>query len=47
MIYLGPEQCEFCGRMIEDTNETGTLCLKCYMKHYYPEEENSDRNDSL
>ncbi len=30
-------RCEFCGRKIEDTNDTGSLCYKCYMKEYYGE----------
>ena len=27
--------CEYCGKEIEDTNDTGTLCHDCYMKEYY------------
>lgn len=28
-------RCEYCGRIIEDRNDTGTLCYRCYMKEYY------------
>lgn len=31
--------CEYCGREIEDTNDTGSLCYRCYMKEYYPDEQ--------
>lgn len=31
--------CEYCGRKIEDTNDTGELCFSCYMKEYYPNED--------
>lgn len=31
--------CEYCGKEIEDTNNTGSLCHRCYMKEYYPEEQ--------
>ena len=31
--------CEYCGKEIEDTNDTGSLCYRCYMKEYYPEEQ--------
>ena len=45
MSFLGLDHCEFCGRKIEDRNDTGSLCLKCYMKYYYPDdEENSDED---
>lgn len=27
--------CEYCGKEIEDTNDTGTLCYNCYIKEYY------------
>ena len=31
-----PEKyCEHCGKKIEDTNDTGTLCYRCYMREYY------------
>ena len=33
------EYCEHCGRPIEDTNDTGSLCERCYMKEYYPDED--------
>lgn len=33
--------CEYCGREIEDTNDTGSLCYRCYMKEYYDEETDS------
>lgn len=29
------EYCENCGKKIEDTNDTGSLCYRCYMKEYY------------
>lgn len=32
------EYCEDCGYEIEDTNDTGTLCYRCYMREYYGEE---------
>lgn len=48
MSFLSLEHCEFCGRKIEDTNETGSLCKKCYMKYYSPGKEgNSDNNDDF
>ena len=31
--------CEYCGKEIEDTNDTGSLCYRCYMKEYYPNEQ--------
>ena len=27
--------CEHCGKRIEDTNDTGSLCYRCYMREYY------------
>ncbi len=27
--------CEYCGRKIEDRNDTGSLCYRCYMREYY------------
>lgn len=27
--------CEDCGYEIEDSNDTGDLCYRCYMKEYY------------
>jgi hypothetical protein len=33
------KRCEYCGKEIEDTNDTGSLCYRCYMKEYYPEEQ--------
>ena len=30
-----PARCEHCGKVIEDRNDTGGLCYKCYMKEYY------------
>ena len=30
--------CDYCGREIEDTNDTGSLCYRCYMREYYPNE---------
>lgn len=30
--------CEYCGRRIEDRNDTGSLCYRCYMKEYYERE---------
>lgn len=27
--------CENCGKEIEDTNDTGSLCYRCYMREYY------------
>ena len=33
------KHCEYCGREIEDTNDTGNLCYRCYMKEYYPDEQ--------
>ena len=30
--------CEYCGKKIEDTNDTGSLCYRCYMREYYPNE---------
>ena len=48
MNFLGLDHCEFCGRKIEDRNDTGSLCLKCYMKYYNPdEEENSDKDNNI
>lgn len=32
------DTCEYCGRKIEDTNDTGSLCYRCYMREYYPNE---------
>ena len=32
-------RCEYCGRIIEDKNDTGTLCYRCYMKEYYDTED--------
>lgn len=29
------DTCEYCGRKIEDKNDTGSLCYRCYMKEYY------------
>lgn len=29
--------CEYCGRKIEDRNDTGSLCYRCYMREYYGE----------
>ena len=31
--------CEYCGKEIEDTNDTGTLCYNCYIKEYYGERD--------
>ena len=31
--------CEYCGKEIEDINDTGSLCYRCYMKEYYPGEQ--------
>ena len=31
--------CEYCGKEIEDTNDTGSLCYDCYIKEYYGEGE--------
>ena len=31
--------CEYCGKEIEDTNDTGSLCYDCYMKEYYGERD--------
>ena len=31
--------CEFCGAEIEDPNNTGNLCFRCYMKEYYTDNE--------
>lgn len=33
------KRCEYCGKEIEDTNDTGSLCYRCYMIEYYPEEQ--------
>ena len=35
--YHNPKKrtCAYCGKIIEDTNDTGTLCYRCYMKEYY------------
>ena len=33
------KHCEYCGKEIEDTNDTGSLCYRCYMKEYYPDEQ--------
>ena len=32
-----PEEtrCENCGKVIEDRNDTGGLCYRCYMREYY------------
>lgn len=41
-IWQEPEEddtCEYCGRKIEDRNDTGSLCYRCYMKEYYPGHE--------
>ena len=46
MNFLGLDHCEFCGRKIEDRNDTGSLCLKCYMKYYYPDEEKNFNMDN-
>lgn len=47
MSFLGLDRCEFCGRKIEDTNETGTLCKKCYIKYYYPDsDDNANKDDN-
>lgn len=27
--------CEYCGKEIEDSNETGSLCYRCYIREYY------------
>lgn len=35
----GKKVCAYCGKKIEDTNDTGSLCYRCYMKEYYPEEQ--------
>lgn len=37
MTRYNPEDktCEYCGKVIEDTNDTGSLCYRCYMKEYY------------
>lgn len=37
LIYAPRETayCDYCGKKIEDTNDTGTLCYRCYMKEYY------------
>ena len=29
------DTCEYCGRKIEDKNDTGSLCYRCYMREYY------------
>jgi len=39
MKYEKERHCEYCDRIIEDTNDTGSLCYRCYMREYYPEEE--------
>ena len=31
------QTCAYCGRTIENTNDTGSLCYRCYIKEYYPE----------
>lgn len=31
-------RCEYCGKIIEDTNDTGSLCYRCYMREYYEED---------
>lgn len=33
-LYSKPT-CEYCGREIEDTNDTGSLCYRCYKREYY------------
>ena len=37
-IEENEKYCEYCGKEIEDTNDTGSLCYRCYMKEYYPDE---------
>lgn len=29
------DTCEYCGKKIEDKNDTGSLCYRCYMREYY------------
>lgn len=29
------DTCEYCSRKIEDKNDTGNLCYRCYMREYY------------
>ena len=37
MSKYNPEhiKCDNCGKEIEDTNDTGSLCYRCYMREYY------------